>query len=90
MTEVMERANVELAILPSSALIGASPLNVFVAYDDRLVIVELFSGEVALRDYRDVSYHLNVFEYFRSRAATGEDARSILEQVANEFMRVRD
>jgi transcriptional regulator with XRE-family HTH domain len=88
--EVAERPNVDLAILPSSAMVGASPLNVFVAYDDRLVIVELFSGEVALRDYRDVSYHLNIFEYFRSRAVTGEDARGLLESVANEFMRVRD
>lgn len=88
--EVAKRPNVDLAILPSSVMVGASPLNVFVAYDDRLVIVELFSGEVALRDYRDVSYHLNVFEYFRSRAVTGEDARGILETAASEFMRVRD
>lgn len=90
MTEVAERPNVELAILPSSVMVGASPLNVFVAYDDRLVIVELFSGEVALRDYRDVSYHLNVFEYFRSRAATEGDAKGILETVISEFMRERD
>ncbi|MFL6143043.1 MAG: helix-turn-helix domain-containing protein [Labedaea sp.] len=90
MSEVMERPNVELAILPGSAMIGASPLNIFVVYDDRLVVVELFSGEVVLRDYRDVSYHLNVFDYFHSRAVIGEDARSILEAVANEFMHIRD
>lgn len=90
MTGMIERPNVELAILPSSALVGASPLNVFVAYDDRLVVVELFSGEVVLRDYRDVSYHLNIFEYFRSRAVTGDGARVILETVASEFMRAPD
>ncbi|MFI7674483.1 helix-turn-helix domain-containing protein [Actinophytocola sp. NPDC049390] len=90
MVEVAERSNVEFAVLPGSVQVGASPLNVFVAYDDRLVIVELFSGEVALRDYRDVSYHLRVFEYFRRRAVIGEDARGILESVADDFMRVRD
>lgn len=90
MAEVAERPNVDLAILPSSTVVGASPLNVFVAYDDRLVVVELFSGEVVLRDYRDVSYHLNVFEYFRSRAVAGDDARAMLEKVASEFMRTRD
>ena len=90
MAEVSKRPNVEVAIIPSSVMVGASPLNVFVVYDDRLVIVELFSGEVALRDYRDITYHLNVFEYFRGRAVTGADARAILESVANEFMRTRD
>jgi hypothetical protein len=64
MAKVAGRPNVELGIVPGSVLVEASPLNVFVAYDDRLVIVELFSGEVALRDYRDVLYHsmcLNTF-----------------------------
>ena len=78
MARVAERPNVELAIVPWSVMVEASPLNVFVAYDDRLVTVELFSGEVALRDYRDVLYHLNVFAYFRGRAVSGGDARALL------------
>ncbi|TDD55606.1 helix-turn-helix domain-containing protein [Saccharopolyspora elongata] len=90
MIAVSRRPNVELSILPGRALIGAAPLNVFVVYDDRLVTTEIFAGKVVLRDYRDIAYHLNLFEHFRERAASGEGAREILESIADEFMRVRD
>ncbi|MGW3467319.1 helix-turn-helix domain-containing protein [Saccharopolyspora sp. NPDC000995] len=90
MAEVSQRTNVDLAILPNTALVNASPLNVFVVYDDRLVLTEIFAGEVALRDYRDITYHINVFEHFRERALTSEDARQLLESAADEFMRARD
>lgn len=86
MSEVSRRPNVDLAILPSSAPVGAGPLNIFVVYDERLVTVEMFSGTVALREYRDVSYHLNVFDYFRERALAGDDVRTFLDCVADEFM----
>ncbi|MBB5155567.1 helix-turn-helix domain-containing protein [Saccharopolyspora phatthalungensis] len=90
MVDVSQRPNVDLAILPNTALVNASPLNVFVVYDDRLVLTEIFAGEVALRDYRDITYHLNLFEHFRERAASGDDARSIFESAADEFMRAQD
>lgn len=90
LAEVSQRLNVDLAIVPSSELVGASPLNIFVVYDERLVTVEIFSGSVALRDYRDISYHLNVFDYFRERAVSENDARRLLGSVADEFMRGPD
>ncbi|SFT01152.1 helix-turn-helix domain-containing protein [Saccharopolyspora flava] len=87
MAEVSERPNVDLAILPNSASITSPPLNIFVVYDERLVTVEMFSGTVALRDYRDISHHLNIFNYFRERAASNAEAREILASVAGEFER---
>lgn len=88
--EVSHRPNVDMAIVPSSELVGASPVNIFVVYDERLVTVEIFSGSVALRDYRDIKYHLNVFDYFRERAVSENDARRLLSSVADEFMRGPD
>lgn len=88
MVEVAGRPNVDLAIVPSGVTVSASPLNVFVVYDQRLVIVELFSGEVALRDPRDVSYHRELFEFFRRHALDGDDARNLLISVADDFMRL--
>jgi hypothetical protein len=88
--ELAERSNVELTILPTCVQLGDSPLNSFVVYDDRLVLVEMFSGGVALRDPQEISYHLNLFEYFNERAVSGVDAQQILEAVAVEFMRARD
>ncbi|GAB3691811.1 helix-turn-helix domain-containing protein [Saccharopolyspora tripterygii] len=90
MTAMMDRSNVDLSVLPSSALVNASQLNVFVVYDDRIVLTEVFAGEVALRDYRDVSYHLSIFDHFRDRAFSGSSARRILNSVADEFMRGPD
>lgn len=86
MSALVDQPNLDLAIIPNGVMVSAAPLNVFVVYDDRLVIVELFSGEVALRDPQDVEYHLNLFEYFRDRAVSGERAKILLDSVANEFM----
>jgi transcriptional regulator with XRE-family HTH domain len=90
MSEVSGRTNVDLAVLPSFTRTGSAPLNVFVVYDERLVTVEMFSGGMALRDHRDISYHLNVFKHFRERALSGDDARDMLAAIADEFMRARD
>lgn len=80
LVDVARRPNVDLAILPLDAVVKIPPLNVFVVYDDRLVIVETFSGEMALRDPRDVAYHLNLFDYFHSQSLTGDDAISRIMQ----------
>jgi transcriptional regulator with XRE-family HTH domain len=88
--EVAEQPNIELTILPTDIQLGDAPLNSFVVYDDRLVMAELFSGGVALREPQEISYHLNLFEYFNNHAVSGEEAQQILEGVAGEFMRERD
>lgn len=90
MAELTSRSNIEIAIIPYGVTVSAAPLNIFVVYDDRLVMVELFSGEVVLRDPHDVMYHLNVFEYLHERAQVGENARMLLEAASDDFMRLRD
>ncbi|HEV8559743.1 MAG TPA: helix-turn-helix transcriptional regulator [Actinophytocola sp.] len=86
MAGVAAKPGVELAIVPQSAEVVGPPLNGFVIYDDRLVTVELFSGEVVLRDPRDVAFHLELFDYFLQHAATGDDAIALLRALADEFM----
>lgn len=90
MIAAAQRPNVELSVIPQSSEGMASPLNSFVLYDERLVTVEIFSGAVVLRDPRDVSYHLQLFEYFLSHAIRGDDAIAFLRDVAHEFMRLRE
>jgi transcriptional regulator with XRE-family HTH domain len=93
MAELAMLDTVELAILPKAAEVFAAPLNIFVIYDERLVTVELFSGGVALRDPRDVAYHLELFRFFQDRSLRGEEAVEFLRSVAADFrqsMRVRD
>ena len=74
----------------SPAEVLASPLNIFVIYDDRLVVVELFSGEVVLRDPRDIEYHGNVFDYLMRHALMGDDVLTFLARIEDEFMQQRD
>ncbi|MCQ8772553.1 helix-turn-helix domain-containing protein [Streptomyces telluris] len=90
MAEVSRRPNVELAVIPRAARVPGTPMNIFVIYDDRLVTVELFSGEVVLRDPRDISHHVELFELFLGCALTGEDATAFLAGAAEDFMRLRD
>jgi hypothetical protein len=90
MAAVAEKPNVDIAIIPQTAVVDGVPLNVFVIYDDRLVTVELFSGEVVLRDPQDISYHIELFDLFMSRALTGAASSAFLRQRADEFMRELD
>jgi transcriptional regulator with XRE-family HTH domain len=93
MEELASLDTVELAILPKAVEVFLAPLNIFVVYDERLVTVELFSGGVALRDPRDVAYHLELFRFFQDRALRGEEAAGFLRSVATDFkqsMRLRE
>ncbi|MFD5000970.1 helix-turn-helix domain-containing protein [Streptomyces buecherae] len=90
MAEVNRKPNVRLGIVPQAVEVAGTPMNVFVIYDDRLVTIELFSGEVVLRDPRDVIQHQNLFDLFWSNAITGDAATEFLFQAAGEFMRQRD
>jgi hypothetical protein len=85
MSDVAEKPNVELAVIPQSTEVAGGALNTFVVYDERLVLVELFSGEVVLRDPRDIAHHLQVFDFFLGHALRGVDAITFLRSVAAEF-----
>ncbi len=90
MARVSGKPNVEIAIIPQGTYIREVPLNVFVIYDDRLVTVELFSGEVVLRNPQDISHHIALFDLFLSHALRGAEATAFLRRCADEFMRVRE
>lgn len=86
MATLSDSPNVDIAVIPASAEVHGAPMNSYVIYDDRLVIAELFSGEVTLRDYKDVSYHRDLFEFFYDRALTGDRAKALLLAARDEFM----
>ncbi|MYY10025.1 helix-turn-helix domain-containing protein [Streptomyces sp. SID4919] len=90
MAEVARKPQVHIGIVPQSVQVPAIPMNIFVVYDRRLVTVELFSGEVVLRDPQDVQFHRNLFDLFWSYSVTGERLTALLEELASEFMRQRD
>ncbi|MCP2257781.1 Helix-turn-helix domain-containing protein [Streptoalloteichus tenebrarius] len=87
MADLVEKPSVEIGIILQSTKVLEPPMNIFVVYDDRLVTVELFSGEVALRDPQEIAYHLELFEFFLGHAIRGEEASEFLRSVARDFMR---
>ncbi|MFJ4795607.1 helix-turn-helix domain-containing protein [Kitasatospora purpeofusca] len=90
MARVSEKPNVDIAIIPQTVQVPGSPMNIFVIYDDRLVTVELFSGEVVLRTPQEIIHHIELFELFMGHALTGAGAKAFLLDRADEFMRERE
>jgi transcriptional regulator with XRE-family HTH domain len=91
MAELAEQlTNVEVAVIPQTTKVLDVPLHTFVIYDERLVEIELFAGEVALRDPKDISFHLDIFKFFWEHALTGTDSTTFLRFIAGDFMRELD
>ena len=80
-----ELAGVDIRIVPAHSAVPSGPLNGFTLYDDRLVTVEVFTGELALRDPKDISYSREIFDFFHGHALSGERSRSFLAELAREF-----
>ncbi|MFI6157015.1 helix-turn-helix domain-containing protein [Kitasatospora sp. NPDC051170] len=90
MAAVSEKPNVEISIIPQGVPVRGTPMNIFVIYDDRLVTVELFSGEVVLRNPQDIDHHAELFDMFLGHALTGADSSAFLRKCADDFMRKLD
>jgi transcriptional regulator with XRE-family HTH domain len=78
-------SNIRLGLLPLSARINDGAYHTFVAYDERLVTVELFSGQLVLRDPKDIAHYRALFDYFSKHALWGDAARRFLASIAEAF-----
>lgn len=81
-----ERPNIDVHIVPLTASVPTGALNSYVIHDDRLVIAELLSGEVTMKDPKDIAHHVAVFEHFQMHALSGARATSFLLAARDEFM----
>lgn len=79
------RPNISIELIPFGRVVGASPLNMFVLYDSRLVAIEVKSGMLMLRDPVDVTQYGELFEYYRRHALRGEAAREFILGVAEDY-----
>lgn len=78
---------VNIGVLPLATGVPDGAFHTFVVYDAKLVTAELFSGQLVLRDPKDVDYYTDLFEFFNSRSLSGDDARDQLSAWADEFRR---
>lgn len=78
---------VQMGILPQQARIPDGPMNGFVIYDTRLVTIELFTGQLVLRDPKDIDHYHALFGFFTSHALWSDAARNHLQTLAEVFRR---
>ena len=77
--------SVRLAVLPWSVELPKAVTHNFVLFDDRLVLVETFNAELAVRDAEDVALYARLFELFWDAAAHGEQASALITRIALEL-----
>ncbi|MGI5286033.1 helix-turn-helix domain-containing protein [Nonomuraea polychroma] len=77
--------NVHIGVIPLAAHVGGGPLNTFTVYDDRLATAETFSGAIIMRDPKDVTEHLRLFDFFSQYALFDESGRDFLDAIAREY-----
>lgn len=85
LVEVSMMPSVDLEVIPLDVQSSKLPINTFTIYDERLVTVETDTVLMALRDPVDVREHLELFEYYRGNALTGEECREFLRSIAADF-----
>ncbi|MGW7228207.1 helix-turn-helix domain-containing protein [Streptomyces cyaneofuscatus] len=63
------------------------PGHSFVIKDDRTVTVELVHAETVMTDPRDVSLYVSKFDRFSESAVSGDEMRTLVERIRDEFLR---
>ncbi len=70
--------NVQLAVLPFTAVLPVVPSHGFFMLDDKLVLVELTSAELAFRDADEVALYADVFKRMWEAAEVGDRAAAVV------------
>jgi uncharacterized protein DUF5753/helix-turn-helix protein len=78
-------SNVHVRVIPTAARVQDGPLNGFVIHDERLVTVETFTGEIVLREPKDIGYYRQLFDFFSDSALGEDETRSFLAEAAASF-----
>jgi hypothetical protein len=77
--------NIRIGVLPLSVRVRDGAYHTFVTYDRRLVTVELFTGQLVLRDPKDIDHYQALFDFFGVHSLWADEARSVLSTLADTF-----
>jgi len=77
--------SVQIAVLPWSVELAVSPDHNFVVIDDRLVLVETTTAELAVRESDDIALYARLFERFWEASAHGAHASALIARIALEL-----
>ena len=82
--------NIDMRVVPFTAEQRDIANHAFVIRDDRTVTVETVHAELVVTDPRDVSQYVKKFEGFASVALSGDNMRSMLGNVQDDFLREQE
>ena len=85
LVSLSQQSNIRIGVLPLSERAPDGAYHTFVTYDRRLVTIELFTGQLVLRDPKDIDHYWALFDFFGTHALWAEDARSVLKKLADTF-----
>jgi transcriptional regulator with XRE-family HTH domain len=76
---------VEVAVLPWTAELTKAASHSFDLFDDRLVLVETFTAELALREPDDIALYARLFDLYSAAALHGAEATAFIAGIAQEL-----
>jgi transcriptional regulator with XRE-family HTH domain len=85
LVSLSQLSNIRIGVLPLSTQVQDGAYHTFVIYDHRLVTIELFSGQLVLRDPKDIDYYSALFDFFTVHALWADEAQSVLKTQADTF-----
>jgi hypothetical protein len=85
LVSLSQQSNIRIGVLPLSAQVRNGAFHTFVTYDRRLVTIELFTGQLVLRDPKDIDHYWALFDFFGVHALWADEARSFLKALADRF-----
>jgi len=77
--------NIRIGVLPLSTQVSNGAFHTFVTYDDHLVTIELFTGQLVLRDPKDIDHYHALFSFFSNHAMWADAARDFIIAIADTF-----
>ena len=85
LVSLSQLSNIRIGVLPLSVRVRDGAYHTFVTYDHRLVTVELFTGQLVLRDPKDIDHYQALFDLFGAHALWADDSRCVLMTLADTF-----
>lgn len=77
--------NIRIGVLPFGIQVGDGPYHTFVIYDDHIVTIELFTGQLVLRDPKDIDHYHALASFFGGHALWKDEARDFISGMAGHY-----
>ncbi|MFD3514268.1 helix-turn-helix domain-containing protein [Streptomyces sp. NPDC058657] len=82
--------DVTIGIVPMLAPMTDLPNSSFVLFDTGLAVVEIPHAEITTTELRDIERYVSKFEGFERVAVTGEEMRTLVAGIRDEFLREQE